>query len=110
MKKKVLISSHKVNFNPELLYSLGIKHVKFARDAIFTYAGHFPISALYISKGQIDILKNNNIKDYYNENYIIGFSELLNNTPVLFDIKIRYGTELYLFSKDNLKMLMNLSD
>jgi hypothetical protein len=110
MKKKILVSSHKINFNPELLISLGIKHVKVNSDSIFTYAGHFPISAVYISKGQVDVLKNNIVKDCYKENYIVGFLELLNSTPLKFDIKIRYGSELYLFSKDNLKMLMNLSD
>ncbi len=106
MKKKKVISHQKINFNRELLISLGIQQIKVTRDYIYSYAGHLPISAIYIYKGHVDLLKNKIIKGQYKENFIVGFSELIDHEPINFDIKFYHNSEIFFLSKENLKMLL----
>lgn len=85
-----------------------LKSEKININSKIYYKGQVVFAALYIKAGSVLLKRKNKVKAEINANSIILYSELLNKTPINFDIEISGGSEIIWLSQEYVKKFLTM--
>ncbi|MCB9063398.1 MAG: cyclic nucleotide-binding domain-containing protein [Halobacteriovoraceae bacterium] len=79
-------------------------------SSIIIYEGHYPHVAFLLVEGNIEIVKRNKKVFDVKKGVIIGLSELLNERPCKYSVKINANSKVCIIDKSTLDKISKLED
>lgn len=92
----------KVNpLDPEMIEALkeDFETLTFPNDFDLVYENQVPATGVALLEGFIELTKGSKVKGKYSSGYILGLSQLLEDTPVKFGLRVKAKSKVILIGK-----------
>jgi CRP-like cAMP-binding protein len=80
----------------------------FNTETEIIYEGHIPTAGYLLLEGKVHFVKRKRVVQIVGANCIFGISELMNNQPLKYTVRIEPGAQVCILDKSSIKEILSL--